>query len=104
MVTQYPHTLKFTTLPAATRDANGDYVVPTGTETEVSCRFESGTDSRGDNRIKTQDGQSVDYNARIYLKLGTEAPAAGDLIEVVDRYKGPCLQVYRGQLNITVFV
>lgn len=107
MVVQYPHIMKFSTLTDPARDENGDYVTPTEViENTIECRYESAIDGGGSaNRaINTADGQSVQYNAKIYLKKDTAAPAAGQEIEIEGICKGRCLQVYFGQLNTTVFI
>lgn len=108
MVSQYNHTLKYTTVTPATQDSNGDFVGGTTDTIVKPCRYEP---TNGSAFIMGADGQQVVYSGTVYMPLGNSI-AFGSDIEVwgfednvlVLKVKGTVKRFDRGQLNQRIWL
>lgn len=64
MVTQYPHTLTYTSKPNSVKDINGNWSTGTGTTVTIQCRAEPNTRNAF---ITVADGSRVVYDYTVYM-------------------------------------
>lgn len=107
---RYPHKLKFNVIGSESepyQDGNGDWLIPTNTETEVelSCRAEPNGQGKV---IAGEDGNSLVYSWSVYMAKDAVKVEYGQAIEVYNGAellaKGNCLMFSRGQMNARLWV
>lgn len=109
MVKQYLDVLTWNekgTLP--TTDQNG-FPVPgtTGAEVTAKCRYENFS-GKGVREFRNSDGEVVLQVGTVYVKRGEPIPIKFEKIKVtrdgIITFEGEALNVYTGQLNVTISV
>lgn len=100
MITQYPHTLKYTIVSGAAQDGSGNWTSGTPTEVSTSCRFEPETKTVF---VEAADGKQVQITGNIYLPLPAITIQPGTNIEVLNGAtvisRGKAQRHSAGQLN-----
>lgn len=111
MVRQYLDTLEWETVGAPSYDSEGNPVIPTPvSHTTVKCRYENFT-SGNRRTYRNRNGDDVLATGTVYVKKGETVPERFIIATlhmerdgVIDSYNLECLNVYHGQLNITIHV
>lgn len=103
MVIKKPHILSYTSVPAPTKDGNGDWIVPenSGEPSSLECRAVPNGNGR---TINTQDGVNVVYSWKIYLDKDCPSFAYGQRIELLGIGSGEVKMFKRGQFSATLWV
>lgn len=111
MVKQYPHTLNWTQEGAvSTKDPETGFPVVgvPGEEVQSACRYENfrgGSTKHWTNKAN----ETVIQKGTIYVKKGEEIPTKFSTVRVTSPengriFEGEILNVYIGQLNVTIAV
>lgn len=109
-VRQYPHTVKFYSLPDTSRDANGDWItgaVPTLVIKRGRAEVRSGNNN-ANAYITGADGVQVTFFCIVYLPLPVDRFAPGTMVEVLDGdhmlVRTHIKQFSKGQLNARIWL
>lgn len=106
MVTQYPDTITFKSLPDSVQDSEGNWITGDPVETSGKCRAESYT-SNG--FITTIGGERTDFAWVVYMPSGAARIKEGTDVTVVNEL-GETLcndtvkRFSRGQLNVRIWL
>ena len=105
MITQYPHTLKYTTVTGAAQDSSLNWTSGTPTTVETPCRFEPETRTV---IIEAADGKQVQVTGNVFMPLPAISIQPGTAIEVLNGAtvlsKGKVQRHSAGQLNQRIWL
>lgn len=111
MVRQYLDTLQWETTGEPTYDADGNPILPTPVQMKtINCRYENFMSS---NRVsyRGRNNEEVLATGVVYVKKGETVPERFTVVSLSQTREGhtntwelECLNVYHGQLNITIHV
>lgn len=104
MVSQYPHTVSYTTTSGATK-VNGNWTGGTTVTIEKAGRYET---NKGQGMITGVDGTKISFDGIVYFPLPQAYLEPGTKVEVKDGsvvlLKGTVKQCTVGQLNARLWL